>query len=41
MKIRPVAAELLLADRQTDRQAYMAKLIVCFLSFAKTPIDRP
>ena len=33
MKIRPVTAELLHADRRTD----MTKLIVDFCSFAKTP----
>jgi hypothetical protein len=30
MKIRPVGAELFPSDRQTDRQADMAKLIIAF-----------
>jgi hypothetical protein len=33
MKIRPVEAELFLADGQTD----MTKLIVVFVNFAKAP----
>jgi hypothetical protein len=41
MKIRPLGAELYLADRQigkqTDRQTYMTKLIVAFLNFGKAP----
>ena len=34
MKIRPVGAELIHADRRTD----MIKLIVVFRNFAKAPI---
>ena len=30
MKIRPVAAELFRADRQTDGQTHMTKLVVDF-----------
>jgi hypothetical protein len=39
MKIRPVAAELLLADgqRERDRQTNMKKLIVTFLNFTNAP----
>jgi hypothetical protein len=37
MKIRPVEAELFHADRQTDEQTYMKKLIVAFCKFAKAP----
>jgi len=36
MKIRPVGAELLHADRQTDPQTDK-KLIVVFRSFGKAP----
>jgi hypothetical protein len=39
MNIRPVGAELFLADRQTDRRTVMMKLIVTFHNFAKTPED--
>ena len=35
MKICPVAAELFNADRQTDGQTDMTKLIVGFRNFAK------
>jgi hypothetical protein len=34
IKIRPVGAELFHADRQTDRQTGMTKLIVTFRNFA-------
>ena len=37
MKIRPVRAEFLLADRRTDRETNMAKLIVDFRNFASAP----
>jgi len=37
MKIRPVRAELFNADRETDRQTDMTKLIVVFRNFAKAP----
>jgi len=37
MKICPVVAELLQADRWTDRQANMMRLIVTFCNFANTP----
>jgi hypothetical protein len=36
MKIHPVGADMLLADRQTDRKADMTKLTVAFHNFAKT-----
>ena len=36
MKIRPVGAELD-ADRRTDGQTEMTKLIVAFRNFANTP----
>ena len=35
IKIRPVGAELFYADRQTDRQTDVTKLVVAFLNFAK------
>ena len=37
MKIRPVGAELLHADRRTDGRTDMTKLIVAFLSFTNAP----
>jgi hypothetical protein len=37
MEIRPVGAELRHADRQTDRQTHMTKLIVAFRNFATAP----
>jgi len=37
MKIRPVGAELLHADRRTD----MMKLIVAFRNFANSPKTQP
>jgi hypothetical protein len=37
MTIRPVGAELLHADGQTDRQADMTKLTVAFRNFANAP----
>jgi hypothetical protein len=37
MKIRPVGAELLHADRRTDGQTDMMNLIVAFLNFANVP----
>jgi len=37
MKIRPVRAELFRADRQTDRQTNVPKLLVAFRNFAKAP----
>jgi len=37
MKIRPVRAGFLLADRRTDRETNMAKLIVDFRNFANAP----
>ena len=37
MKICTVGAELLLADRRTDRETNMAKLIFDFRNFANTP----
>jgi hypothetical protein len=37
MKIRPVGAELFLADKQTDRQADMAKLIIASCKFSNAP----
>ena len=37
MKIRPVGAELVHADGQTDRQRDMTKLIVSFSNFANAP----
>jgi len=37
MKIRPVRVELFHADRQTDRQTDMTKLMVAFRNFAKVP----
>jgi len=38
MKIRPVGAELLHADRRSDERTDMTKLIVAFCNFANTPI---
>ena len=35
MKIHPVGAKLFHADRRTDRQTDMMKLIVAFRDFAK------
>ena len=35
MKIRPLGAELLLADRRADKQMDMKTLIVDFRNFAK------
>jgi hypothetical protein len=37
IKIRPVGAELFHADRQTNGQTDMAKLLVAFLKFANAP----
>jgi len=37
MKIRPVGAELLQADRQTDGRTDMTKLLVAFRNFANAP----
>ena len=37
MKIRPVKAELFLADGRTDRRADMTKLTVAFRNFATAP----
>jgi len=37
MKIRPVEAELFNADRQTDGQTDMRKLIIGFRNFANAP----
>jgi len=37
VKILPVGAELLRADRRTDEQADMTKLIVGFHNFANAP----
>ena len=37
MKIRPVGAELIHADRRTYRRKDMTKLIVAFRNFAKAP----
>jgi len=37
MKIRPVGAEVLYVDRQTDRRRDMKELIVAFSSFVKAP----
>ena len=37
MKIRPVGAELLHANGQTDRQTDMTKQIVAFRNFANAP----
>ena len=37
IKTRPVAGELFHADRQTDRQTRMKKLIVAFRNFASVP----
>jgi len=34
MKIPPVAAELLQADRRTDRRTHMTKRIVAFCNFS-------
>jgi hypothetical protein len=41
MKICPVRAELLQADRQTDVQRDMTKLIAAFRNFANTPKNPP
>jgi hypothetical protein len=41
MKIHPVGAELFLADRRTDRQAGMTKIIVTFHNFANAPRNLP
>jgi len=37
MKLRPLAAKLIHADRRTDRQTGMAKLTVVFRNFANAP----
>jgi hypothetical protein len=37
MKIRPMEAELVHADRQTDRQTDITKLVVAFRNFANAP----
>jgi len=37
IKIRPVGAELFDADRWTDRQTNVTKLIVVFRSFSNAP----
>jgi hypothetical protein len=37
MKIRPVGTDLFHADRRTDGQTDMTKLIVAFCSFASAP----
>ena len=37
MKIRPMGAELFQADRQTDRQVDMKKLIVALRNSANAP----
>jgi len=39
MKIRPVEAELLHADRWKDGRTDMTKLIVAFLNFANAPTN--
>jgi len=39
MKIRPVGAELLHADRQTDRQTDTTRLIVAFRNIANAYIN--
>jgi hypothetical protein len=39
MKIRPVGADLLHADRLTDGWTDMTKLTVAFLNFAKAPTN--
>jgi hypothetical protein len=36
MKIRPVAAQLCHADRQTDRQTDVTKLIIIFPNFTSS-----
>jgi len=41
MKIHPVTAEFFHANRQTDRQTDIKKLIVTFRHFAKAPIFNP
>jgi len=38
MKIPPVGTKLYLADRQTERQTYMARLIRGFLQFYKSAV---
>jgi hypothetical protein len=40
MKISPVGAELLQADRHRDRQTDMTQLIVAFHNFAAAPKNR-
>jgi hypothetical protein len=37
MKTRPMGAEIVHADEQTDRQTYMIKLMVAFHNFVNTP----
>lgn len=37
MNIPPVAAELILADRQTGGRTDMKKLIICFRNLANAP----
>jgi hypothetical protein len=37
IKFRPVEAELFHADRRTDEQADMTKLLVAFSNFANAP----
>jgi len=41
MKIRPVGAKLLHADRQTDRQRDTTKLMDAFRNFEKAPKNVP
>jgi len=38
MKIRPVGTEMFRADKRTDGQTGMTKLIVAFRNFAYTPV---
>ena len=39
MQIRPVGTELLHANRETDRQTDITKLIATFRNFANAPIQ--
>jgi hypothetical protein len=41
MKIHPVGSELLQADRQTNRQVDIRKLIVAYHNFMKAPKNYP
>ena len=40
MKIRPMRVELFHADRRTDRQTDMTKLIVAFHNFSNAPKNK-